>query len=246
VQAAAGTAREAVSNNRQAENAPAGVSPLATDRPAPSPVDAAQAAVRAGVQQAVAAQVAGDGARQSLDAYRQETLLAARSAPAPTVDTPATAFNALLAEVTTTGSVPRVSVPVGEPGWARAVGEQLVWHVSQNIQSASLRLNPQHLGPLEMQVQMDGDKATLAFASQHAVVREALESALPRLREMFAQGGLEIIDVNVSQQHASAREDQQSGGSRAGADDDVAVDDELPVDAIGGLQAGQGLVDYYI
>lgn len=208
--------------------------------------DAVQAAVRGNVQQAVAAQVAQDGLQQSLSGNRQATRVSLAEARA-SIEHISTSFTPLLNDAASVATSARVSVPVGEAGWGRAVGEQVVWHVSQNIQSANLRLNPQHLGPLEMQVQMEGDKATLAFTSQHAMVRDALESALPRLRDMFAQSGLDIVDVNVSQEHAAEREEQQLARGDAGladeqiesGEDQASMDSAIHADAV-------GLVDTYV
>ncbi|MDX1697387.1 MAG: flagellar hook-length control protein FliK, partial [Thiohalobacterales bacterium] len=183
---------------------PAQAAPIAS---AATAGDAGQVAVREAVQQAMAAQLAQDGLRQSLTGNaRQGRMLSNISASTASLENSLASFSPVMTEVLGPAAAARVAVPVGEAGWARTVGEQVVWHVSQNIHAASLRLNPQHLGPLEMQVQMDGDRATLAFASQHAVVRDALESALPRLREMFAESGLDIVDVNVSQHQADGRE----------------------------------------
>ena len=244
----------AVNSSREAIQAEqrAGVVQVAVSQPATgtvnTAVDDAQAAVRAGVQQAVAAQVSQEGLRQSLSGNRQQNPASSRAVTGTAVDTAAAAgFTTLLTEASATSAGTRVAVPVGEAGWARAVGEQVVWHVSQNIQSANLRLNPQHLGPLEMQLQMDGDKATLAFASQHAAVRDALESALPRLREMFAQNGLDIVDVNVSQQNTPGREEQQAAGGRStAASDEAETSGEQRLLQSGSSPVATGLVDYYV
>jgi flagellar hook-length control protein FliK len=211
--------------------------------------DATLAAVRASVQQALAAQVAQDGLRQSLAGGERNSKPLPSMVTANTlVDVSAASFTTMLAGAAGISSSARVAVPVGEAGWARAVGEQVVWHVSQNIQSANLRLNPQHLGPLEMQVQMDGDRATVVFASQHAAVRDALESALPRLREMFSQNGMDIVDVNVSQQDSPGREQQQAaaGGSQAVNDDENMMSGERSSGLVPGVTESLGLVDYYI
>ena len=211
--------------------------------------DATQAAVREGVQQALAAQVAQDGPRQSLpDNSRQARLVTGFTTITTTVETSVASFAAVQVDAMNPVTPGRVAVPFGEAAWGRAVGEQVVWHVSQNIHAANLRLNPQHLGPLEMQVQMDGDKATLAFASQHAVVRDALESALPRLREMFAQNGLDIVDVNVSQEHFPGRQGQEAGVANAESvqEDELIMAGEQQVETDAGVSTNAGLVDYYI
>jgi flagellar hook-length control protein FliK len=98
-----------------------------------------------------------------------------------------------------------------------------------------------------MQLQMDGDKATLAFASQHAAVRDALESALPRLREMFAQNGLDIVDVNVSQQNTPGREEQQAAGGRStAASGEAETDGDQQFLQSGVTTSAAGMVDYYV
>jgi flagellar hook-length control protein FliK len=144
----------------------------------------------------------------------------------------------------------QVAVTVGHPGWGRAVGEQVMWFVSQNIRSASLRLNPQHLGPMEMQVQMDGDKASIAFSSQHAMVRDALESSLPRLREMFSANGLDLVNVNVSQQQDSGTNGGQFNSSRPDGGtrqvSNAPSDGILPGAMLPETAIAQGLVDYYV
>lgn len=159
-------------------------------------------------------------------------------------------FSNTLSETTAGQPSARVSVPVGQPGWARAVGEQMVWFLGQRIQSASLRLHPQHLGPLELHLQMDGDRASVAFTSQHAAVREALESSLPRLRDMLAEQGLNLVNVNVSQQGDGNRREHAVGGGRAGnglaSSGDTGESSVLAGPGAAGTGVAQGLVDYYV
>ena len=125
----------------------------------------------------------------------------------------------------------------------------MTWFVSQKISAASLRLNPQHLGPMEMAVSMDGDQASISFTSQHSLVRDALESSIPRLREMLSENGLNLVNVNVSQQGKSHGNDQGASGSQqeSGVDNDDSGANE-PVsgpDVQRMTVHAQGLVDYY-
>jgi flagellar hook-length control protein FliK len=77
-------------------------------------------------------------------------------------------------------------------------------------QTARMSLNPAHLGPIEIQLRMQDDQAQLWLTAQHPQAREALESAMPRLREMFAQQG-----IDLSQQGASGQPRDQRAGSSA-------------------------------
>ena len=142
-----------------------------------------------------------------------------------------------------------LEVPLKQPGWDRAVGERVQWMVNQKVQWAELKLNPPHLGQLQVKVRMEGERAHIHFVAPLATVREALELALPRLRDMFAEGELNLGDVTVSHQGAdqSGTEEQAGGGQNNGSeaaagDSTVAADDEPPEMR---RFTGQGLVDDY-
>ncbi|MFO8154374.1 flagellar hook-length control protein FliK [Thioalkalivibrio sp.] len=140
-----------------------------------------------------------------------------------------------------------VDVPLQQPGWDRALGNGIRWMVNQNLQAAELKLSPPHLGPLEVRLQVDGDRTHLNIIAPQATTREAVEAALPRLREMFAESGLNLGDVNVS----------EDGRERGGTDGSRGHGAQLPGTADGsageadagatrsGPPAVQGLVDYY-
>ena len=87
---------------------------------------------------------------------------------------------------------------VGSKAWTEAVAQRVMWMVQGDQQFASLKLNPPNLGPLEVRVSVNQDQTNVAFLAQHAPVREALEAALPRLREMFEQSSLQLVRADVS------------------------------------------------
>jgi flagellar hook-length control protein FliK len=98
----------------------------------------------------------------------------------------------------------------GSAGWDNALGQKVLWMVSQQQQVAELTLNPPDLGPLQVVLSITNDEATATFVSQHADVRQALEAALPRLKEMMAESGITLNSATVSQEGAG----QQSGFDR--------------------------------
>ena len=77
------------------------------------------------------------------------------------------------------------------------MGEKVLWMTGQQLQVAELHLNPPELGPLQITLTMNNDQASAQFVSQHASVREAIEAAMPRLREMLAEGGITLGNTNV-------------------------------------------------
>ncbi len=89
---------------------------------------------------------------------------------------------------------------VGTPAWNDELGGQLTWMAAQGVQSASLRLSPDHLGPLEVHISVQNGNASVWFGATQLDTRAALEQALPRLREMFASQGLTLADSGVSRE----------------------------------------------
>ncbi|MEN8259097.1 MAG: flagellar hook-length control protein FliK [Pseudomonadota bacterium] len=115
------------------------------------------------------------------------------------------------AGVSKTG-VPVLERPLGHADWNQDLGDRVLWMAGRSMQEADLRLNPPSLGPVEVRISMNQDQASITFSSQHAVVREAIEAAIPKLRDMFGSQQLNLVDVNVSQQSFSDHQRQNDGG----------------------------------
>lgn len=113
-----------------------------------------------------------------------------------------------------------VATPVHSPNWSSEVGQRVVWMARNNVQEAQLSVNPPHLGPIEITLSLQDDSATARFFSPHAEVREVLEQALPRLREMLAGAGVQLGQSDVGAQSQQAF--QQFSGRHNGAPNDQA------------------------
>lgn len=136
-----------------------------------------------------------------------------------------------------------VSVPLGQASWGQALGHQVVWAVQQNVSSAQLHLSPPELGPLSVRISLEQDQASINFTSAHALVRDAIEAALPRLRDMLGSQGITLADVNV-QQHAFAHDGRGDAQSAAGSrHDDLAGPEAGP--PVPPAAVAAGLVDLY-
>lgn len=153
---------------------------------------------------------------------------------------------------------PGQPVALHQNGWTEAVVDRVMWLSSQNLKSADIQLHPQELGRLEVRIQMDQDQTQVTFASANAGVREALDSQMHRLREMFAQQGMNQLDVNVSDQsmnrgwggqqaQADSNAQGQQRGGRGEAGDLGDVDSGASIETLSSTphRAGRGLVDYY-
>ncbi|TAM46769.1 MAG: hypothetical protein EPN55_04725 [Gammaproteobacteria bacterium] len=138
-----------------------------------------------------------------------------------------------------------VPVPPDHPQWGQAFGERVVWLVNQHTTSAQLSLNPPDLGRLDVQINLEQDRARLLFATPHESVREAIEAAVPRLREMLADAGVQLLDVGI-ERHAGGRQPhpfQAPTPSSGRGDSPVTPAVETPA-ARSGMAVG--LVDYFI
>lgn len=162
------------------------------------------------------------------------------AAPASALDSVGFNFNAPLANgLNAAGLSTSIMTPLQSPGWSQQMTDQVNLMLKGGFQQADIKLNPAHLGPMEIKLSMNDDKASIHFVSQHAPVRDAIDSALPRLREMLEQQGVSLADVDVSaqsEQQQSDAEAQQSGSGmmQQGAENDSGVQgaDELPVTQI--------------
>lgn len=137
--------------------------------------------------------------------------------PAATPAMTAVASNTAAPQATSTfaseapaGPTVQVQAPVGSSGWAHEVGMRLHMLAQQGISSASLRLTPAQLGPVEVKISMHENAASVWFGAAQPETRSALESSLPKLRDLFASQGLNLAQAGVSDQSArGARREPQ-------------------------------------
>lgn len=94
----------------------------------------------------------------------------------------------------------KLDVPPQSPQWNDQVAKRISIMASESVQSARIQLDPPELGSLEIKVKVQNDQVSVAFGSNNQMVRDALESQTPRLRELLEQQGVDLADVNVSEQ----------------------------------------------
>jgi flagellar hook-length control protein FliK len=138
----------------------------------------------------------------------------------------------------------KVSAPVGTTAFNDEVGGKITWMANQGVQSASLQVSPEHLGPVEVRISVENGSASVAFNANHADTRAALEQALPRLREMFATQGLTLSDASVSQQSPRGQAQKQAVAA-IGAVGASSSDEDSTSSIAAVSSARPGLVDIY-
>jgi flagellar hook-length control protein FliK len=143
---------------------------------------------------------------------------------------------------------PRLTPTVGTTAWNQALGEKIVWMTAGAQQSATLTLNPPNMGPLQIVLNVSNEQATASFFSAQPEVRQALEAALPKLREMMNDAGIQLGQATVSadtpqQNDASNRQAQRVVQAFPGAEGTVTAglqSVQAPVQ-----QSGRGLIDTF-
>jgi flagellar hook-length control protein FliK len=118
-------------------------------------------------------------------------------------------------------------------------------------QSASLTLNPPDLGPLQVVLNISNSTANATFVAAQPEVRQALEAAMPRLRDMLGDAGIQLGQATVSsgmqqnQDNTQAQASQRGLGSAGHARGDVA-DTQIHVSRGRAVSAGSGLIDTFV
>jgi flagellar hook-length control protein FliK len=139
-----------------------------------------------------------------------------------------------------------IQLPVSSPNWGQAVAQRIAWLAGSGVQTAQLQLNPQELGPVDVRINVSNEQASITFTSQHGAVRDALNQSLDSLREMLEDGGLSLVDVNVSDQ--SLDEGNKSESESAEESNRIAAGNETENET--GAETEQqplslSLIDYY-
>ena len=150
----------------------------------------------------VAAQVhgAGDSARTDAAPANGALLAAGLAATAPSAP----------AEAPTVVHLP---TPVDAPDFTQSLGVQVSMLAADGVQQAELHLNPAEMGPISVQIAIDGTQAQVDFGADMASTRQLIENGLPELASALRDAGFTLTGGGVSQQ---ARQGSSEGGQGRG------------------------------
>ena len=127
------------------------------------------------------------------------TPFAPMTSPSNTIDTAATAS---------------IAAPLASPEFAQELGLALGVFVRDGVQQAELHLNPAEMGPVSVQIAIDGNQARIDFGADLAPTRHAIEQGLPALASALADAGFTLAGGGVSQQ---AQHSRSGSGDREAA-----------------------------
>lgn len=126
------------------------------------------------------------------------------------------------------GNVPQtlIKTPVNQPGFAKEVGQTVQWAIGKNLSTVDIRVNPESFGPMNMRLVQKGQQVQLVIRTQDEASANLLTQALGGLKEVLAQNGLQLNQVqiqhgNTNSQHgqgnqSQAQFEQQSNGQNRG------------------------------
>ncbi|GHA06104.1 flagellar hook-length control protein FliK [Oceanisphaera arctica] len=103
-----------------------------------------------------------------------------------------------------------LAAPVASQAWQQQLGQQLIGLALRSDQSMELHLNPAELGPLLVSLKLTEQDAQVQFLSAHGPVRQAVEQAIPQLREALAEQGISLGETSVGEQGQSFAREQPS------------------------------------
>jgi flagellar hook-length control protein FliK len=139
-----------------------------------------------------------------------------------------------------------IEAPLRSPGFATELSEKVVWLVGRQGQFAELSLNPPQLGSLEVRLSLTGGEASAQFFSANPVVREAIDAALPKLRELMAQAGINLGEAEVRDQAFDGRHGADARARNRAVEGDAPSHQAVMAGMNVIRPDGSGLVDLYI
>lgn len=123
-------------------------------------------------------------------------------------------------------STASLQAPVGSVPWSNELSQQLIRFSQRGDHQIELHLHPTELGPLQISLHVNDHIAQAHFFAAHAQVRDAVQQAIPQLREALAGQGIALGEAMVGHQQQQRQDPDGFAGSSSsplgGADTEIA------------------------
>lgn len=96
------------------------------------------------------------------------------------------------------------------------LSERINLMLSKNLKHVDIRLDPPELGRMQIRLSMNNDQASVQFTVANGQARDVVDQAMPRLREMMLQQGIQLADTNVQQQSSGQSQQGYADNNRHG------------------------------
>ncbi|WP_371192698.1 flagellar hook-length control protein FliK [Glaciecola sp. SC05] len=145
------------------------------------------------------------------------------------------------------------AVNIFKPEGQQHLAEKVRWMINGRNPAAEIRFDPPELGAMQIKINMSADTAAVSFTVQSATAKEALDQALPKLREMLQEQGIELGQSSVQQEAKgqSQQNNEQTSGGQGASNSELAggqaeVEADLPPVFEQRISGGSlGGIDYY-
>lgn len=134
------------------------------------------------------------------------------------------------------------------------LGEKIRWMVNARNTMAEIRLDPPELGSMQVRVNVAGDAASVSFVVQSQQAKDALADAMPKLRDMLSEQGIELGDAQVRKDNSSGQDNGQQlagdshqgqGAGNRGENDGLDDTDGMRVIEQSISRVDKGGIDFY-
>ena len=208
--------------------------------PLPAPQAVAGEALRLGLDSVIAGGLGSAPMDNAMDSAMGSAMGSAMAASAVALAAPPQAIDAPAAPTQA-----QLHVPLDSPLFAPALGSQISLLARDGVMSAQLQLNPAEMGPISVQIMLDGQAARVDFQADLAHTRSVIEASLPALASALQDAGLTLAGGGVFQQSAG-HQHSGNGQPRAhsrGAEARQAGEAPALATAAWRAASGRGLVD---
>ncbi len=149
--------------------------------------------------------------------------------------------------------------PVDHPAFPAHLAEQVGDSLLAGLDRAEITVTPPEMGPIRIELSLNGEQASVAFSATQPDTRTAIEQSLPLLRSMLSEQGLQLADSSVGSGYrppaeAGAQPSAGDGGGAGGNDHPSGRPggtDALPIAGTGSSgraaagSRGNGLLDLF-
>ncbi|PSW35330.1 hypothetical protein C9J21_02390 [Photobacterium phosphoreum] len=138
------------------------------------------------------------------------------------------------------------------------VHERINMMMAKNLKYVDIRLDPPELGKIQIKLSINQDQASVQFTVNNHQTRDIVEQAMPRLREMLQQQGLQLAQSSVQQessQQFAGHQNNSSAQSQSGQQSSTVAttaegqsmteSDQLDVSTTVFVTENKDQVDYY-
>jgi len=141
-----------------------------------------------------------------------------------------------------------IDTPLQDGLWGQSLAGRITTMALNNQHTAQININPPELGPIEVKVTVSHDNQTsVNFFAHHTEVRDAIQDAIPRLRELFSNNGLTLGESNVSAHTFSHNQNGRPDGNTGLPGTNPRYEtgpEEIPAPVVYSLSIG--LIDHYV